>query len=195
MSPSFIETEIGHESQEGAIISGDYLDSPETYTIPIEEQNFQPLAVVGFSLRFPQDATTAEAFWKMLMEGRSAMTEYPKDRMNIDAFYHPDTTRQDTVSDPFILTPKMWYILRKLRRLLQNSGRIMLTQTKISARGGHFVTGELGAFDAPFFSITPAEASDMDPMQRGLLESAYRAFENGFGPLHHCFFLAIQSFY
>jgi len=37
----------------------------------------------------------------------------------------------------------------------------------------------MGAFDAPFFSITPAEASDMDPMQRGLLESTYRAFENG----------------
>jgi acyl transferase domain-containing protein len=50
------------------------------------------------------------------------------------------------------------------------------------ARGGHFVTQELGAFDAPFFSITPAEASDMDPMQRGLLESTYRAFENGQSP-------------
>ena len=38
---------------------------------------------------------------------------------------------------------------------------------------------DLGAFDAPFFSITPAEAADMDPMQRGLLETTYRALENG----------------
>lgn len=38
---------------------------------------------------------------------------------------------------------------------------------------------DLGAFDGPFFSITPAEAADMDPMQRGLLETTYRALENG----------------
>jgi acyl transferase domain-containing protein len=46
-------------------------------------------------------------------------------------------------------------------------------------RGGHFVKGDLGAFDAPFFSITPAEAAAMDPQQRTLLEVAYRALENG----------------
>lgn len=38
-----------------------------------------------------------ETFWQMLMEGRSAMTEVPQDRFNIDAFYHPDPTRLDTV--------------------------------------------------------------------------------------------------
>ncbi len=34
-------------------------------------------------------------------------------------------------------------------------------------------------FDADFFSISPAEAASMDPMQRWLLEAAYRALENG----------------
>lgn len=55
----------------------------------------------------------------------------------------------------------------------------------MSARGGHFVKQELGAFDTPFFSITPAEASGMDPMQRGLLETTYRAFENGSSSSNH----------
>ena len=56
------------------------------------------IAVVGFSIKFPQDSTSPQDFWQVLVEGRSAMTEFPKDRLNIDAFYHPDTSRHDTVS-------------------------------------------------------------------------------------------------
>ena len=47
----------------------------------------EPIAIIGFSLRFPQDATSPQKFWKMLMEKRSAMTDVPADRFNIDAFY------------------------------------------------------------------------------------------------------------
>jgi acyl transferase domain-containing protein len=46
-------------------------------------------------------------------------------------------------------------------------------------RGGHFLKEDLALFDAPFFSITSAEAASMDVQQRGILETAYRAFENG----------------
>lgn len=47
--------------------------------------------------------------------------------------------------------------------------------------GGHFIREDLAAFDAPFFSISPAEAAAMDPHQRIILEQVYRAFENGKG--------------
>ena len=46
-------------------------------------------------------------------------------------------------------------------------------------RGGNFVGENLAAFDAPFFSITPAEASCMDPQHRHMLETAYHALEDG----------------
>jgi acyl transferase domain-containing protein len=46
-------------------------------------------------------------------------------------------------------------------------------------RNGHFLKEDLGAFDAPFFSITATEAAGLDPQQRILLETAYRALENG----------------
>ena len=49
----------------------------------------------------------------------------------------------------------------------------------MNVKGAHFLEGDIAAFDAPFFSINPAEAASMDPQQRGLLETAYRAFENG----------------
>ncbi|KAJ5747735.1 uncharacterized protein N7511_009431 [Penicillium nucicola] len=44
--------------------------------------------------------------------------------------------------------------------------------------GGHFISGDLGAFDAPFFSLPAAEAEGMDPQQRIVLETAYQALEN-----------------
>ena len=50
---------------------------------------------------------------------------------------------------------------------------------QIKAKGGHFIQDDVAAFDAPFFSITPNEASCMDPMQRWLLETTYKALEDG----------------
>lgn len=46
-------------------------------------------------------------------------------------------------------------------------------------RGGNFIQENIAAFDAPFFSISAAEAAGMDPQQRVLLETTYRALENG----------------
>jgi acyl transferase domain-containing protein len=43
----------------------------------------------------------------------------------------------------------------------------------------HFLAEDMAAFDAPFFSISPNEAACMDPQHRHLLESVYRALENG----------------
>lgn len=71
---------------------------------PLQDQNgesrnnkLEPVAVIGYSLKFPQDAVSADSFWKMLIEKRCAMTEFPKDRINLNAFYHPDADRSDTV--------------------------------------------------------------------------------------------------
>jgi acyl transferase domain-containing protein len=63
----------------------------------IEQDQLEPLAVIGFSLKFPDDAISPDSFWKMMMEKRCASKEIPKDRMNIDALYHPDIERRDTV--------------------------------------------------------------------------------------------------
>ncbi|KAL6233132.1 hypothetical protein BDW75DRAFT_252201 [Aspergillus navahoensis] len=45
-------------------------------------------------------------------------------------------------------------------------------------RGAHFVDGDVGAFDAPFFTLSPAEAAEIDPQARTLLETTYHALEN-----------------
>ena len=56
-----------------------------------------PIAVIGLHLRFPGDATDPEAFYNLLLAGRSAVAEVPKDRYNVEAFYHPDAERGGTV--------------------------------------------------------------------------------------------------
>ncbi|CAG8978751.1 hypothetical protein HYALB_00011512 [Hymenoscyphus albidus] len=46
-------------------------------------------------------------------------------------------------------------------------------------RGGHFLSEDIGLFDAPFFNLTEKEAISLDPQQRLLLECTYEALENG----------------
>ncbi|TGO27881.1 hypothetical protein BPAE_0035g00240 [Botrytis paeoniae] len=48
----------------------------------------------------------------------------------------------------------------------------------INHKHGHFLKGDIGAFDAPFFSMPSEEAACMDPMQRWLLEVTYEALKN-----------------
>ncbi|KAL4877345.1 hypothetical protein BJY04DRAFT_222095 [Aspergillus karnatakaensis] len=56
-------------------------------------------------------------------------------------------------------------------------------QGAITTKKGHFLDDDIAAFDAPFFSITAAEAEGMDPQHRILLEVTYEAFENAGIPL------------
>jgi acyl transferase domain-containing protein len=58
---------------------------------------YEPLAIVGLAFRFPGDADSPEEFWRIMEERRCVMAEMPADRINIDAFYHDDTSRVDTV--------------------------------------------------------------------------------------------------
>src|SRR6476646_4718124 len=50
----------------------------------------EPIAVIGMACRFPGGADTPEAFWRLLAEARDAVTEVPRDRYDVDAFYDPD---------------------------------------------------------------------------------------------------------
>lgn len=49
-----------------------------------ERDPVDALAIIGLSVKFPQEATTPDAFWEMLREGRSAASRVPADRFNVD---------------------------------------------------------------------------------------------------------------
>ena len=53
-------------------------------------QSREPIAIVGIGCRFPGNADSPAAFWKLLCEGRDAISEVPPDRWLVDAFYDPE---------------------------------------------------------------------------------------------------------
>ena len=62
-----------------------------------DQNRFEPIAVIGMSLKFPGDAVSADALWDMLLSRRCVSKEFPKDRINIDAFYDPNPKRPNRV--------------------------------------------------------------------------------------------------
>ena len=56
-----------------------------------------PIAVVGFAGRFPGEATNARKLWDMCCQGKSAWSEVPKDRINAEAYFHPNYAKMGSV--------------------------------------------------------------------------------------------------
>ncbi len=170
MAPHFL-ADIAAEGADPSLPTSQGFDENSAQDMPHVPQDHdlvEPIAIVGFSLRFPQDATSVDSFWKMLMEGRCTATGFPEDRLSAAAIYHPDGTRRGTVSTN-----------ASKHGVVMHQDSTYADFQKVPVRGGHFVRGNIAAFDAPFFSISGAEATAMDPQQRGLLETTYRALENG----------------
>ena len=88
------------------------------------------VAVIGLGLRFPGNASSPDGLWNVLERKESQWSEFPKDRMNIDGYYHPSGDRQGSVSCTL-------------------SSMSKANSIKISFKGAHFLSGDVGAFDAP----------------------------------------------
>ncbi len=50
----------------------------------------EPIAIVGIGCRFPGGADSPEAFWRLLREGKDAVTEVPADRWDLQEWHDPD---------------------------------------------------------------------------------------------------------
>ncbi|KAI1489804.1 hypothetical protein F5X96DRAFT_639079 [Biscogniauxia mediterranea] len=64
----------------------------------LAQDGAMPIAVVGISGRFPGDASTPDRLWNMISQGRSAYSDVPKERYNIDGFVHPSGEHQGTTT-------------------------------------------------------------------------------------------------
>ena len=98
-SNSKIRSDVCEDKSTSAVPNIDCCDGPETGN-GSDQDKLEPIAIVGLACRFPQDATSPEAFWQMLIDARSAMTDVPRDRFNIDAFYDNKTNTPGMVLIP-----------------------------------------------------------------------------------------------
>ena len=74
------------------------------YNVNMDLDSTTPIAIVGLSFQLPGGAISEESLWSMLMEKRCASSDFPADRLDGSAFYHPDRTRGDSVSlEPHLL--------------------------------------------------------------------------------------------
>src|SRR5690606_17875642 len=50
----------------------------------------QPIAVIGIGCRLPGFVDGPESFWNLLESGTDAISEVPRDRWDVDAYYDAD---------------------------------------------------------------------------------------------------------
>ncbi|SHN35961.1 Acyl transferase domain-containing protein, partial [Streptomyces yunnanensis] len=63
----------------------------------LESEEQEPLAIVGMSCRYPGDVESPEDLWRLVDEGRDAITGFPDDRgWDVEALYDPDNERPRT---------------------------------------------------------------------------------------------------
>ena len=57
-----------------------------------EFQRSQPIALIGSGCRFPGGASNPSRLWEVLKSPKDLVKKVPKERFNIDGYYHPDGT-------------------------------------------------------------------------------------------------------
>lgn len=84
-------------------------------TSPLNE----PIAVVGSGCRFPGGASSPSKLWDLLKNPRDLSRKVPKERFNVDAFYHPDGSHHGRTNaryayfleeDPYAFDPAFFNI-------------------------------------------------------------------------------------
>ena len=155
---------------------------------PADGRMDDAIAVVGMACRFPGDATSVEAFWEMIRDGKDAWSEIPEDRFNAKGWYHPDPNRPGSVSRcslPCLADlPNMPCRSSSTSRVPTSSRTTLQRLMPRYVSIFFFWKADATACctdssSGQFFSISTAEAVSMDPQQRMLLEVVYEALDSG----------------
>ncbi|PJZ68820.1 hypothetical protein CH373_15490 [Leptospira perolatii] len=90
-NPSNSQRTNGHES--AVPING----TSNKSSAPPNTSNVEPVAIIGMSCKFP-GANSLEEFWKLLSEGKDAISEVPSDRWDVNEYYDASGVRPGTMN-------------------------------------------------------------------------------------------------
>ncbi|KAH8165552.1 hypothetical protein CIB48_g2685 [Xylaria polymorpha] len=62
-------------------------------TEPHASEALEPIAIIGMGCRWPGDSESPSELWDYLQAKKNSYSKFPADRINSDAFYHPDGNR------------------------------------------------------------------------------------------------------
>ena len=146
----------------------------------IGQARTEPIAIIGMGLRFPGGAHDAESFWHLLRDGIDAISEVPRDRWDIDAYYDPDVNAPGKMSTRFggfldgidrfdahffgiapreavSMDPQQRLLLEVAWEALENAGQ---APNKLSgSRTGIY----LGISNSDYFRVLLADTEKIDP--------------------------------
>ncbi|KAF2196495.1 ketoacyl-synt-domain-containing protein [Delitschia confertaspora ATCC 74209] len=58
----------------------------------------EPIAIVGSACRFPGESDSPSKLWALLRQPKDVQKEFPAERWNVNAFYHPDHLHHGTAN-------------------------------------------------------------------------------------------------
>ncbi|NGO73428.1 SDR family NAD(P)-dependent oxidoreductase, partial [Streptomyces boncukensis] len=72
-------------------LSGSADGEGERALVPAAGGEGEPIAIVGMACRYPGGVNSPEELWRLVAEGRDAISDFPADRgWDIDSIYHPE---------------------------------------------------------------------------------------------------------
>ncbi|CAN9190585.1 unnamed protein product [Alternaria alternata] len=87
----------------------------------------EPIAIVGLAFKLPQDIEDEASFWRILEQGQSVMTEWPKSRVDVNAFARSPEAALNTVgSDQGIFDAPFFSISSKEASAMDPQQRMLL---------------------------------------------------------------------
>lgn len=97
----------------------------------------EPIAIIGSGCRFPGGATTPSKLWDLLRNPRDLKREIPKDRFNVDRYYHPDNSHHGTsnvrhsyfLEDDFKLFDANFFGVKAVEALAMDPQQRLLLET------------------------------------------------------------------
>jgi myxalamid-type polyketide synthase MxaB len=160
------------------------LNEAATKLKAIEREKHEPIAIIGMSCRFP-GANSPEAYWELLRDGVDAITEVPKERWDMDAYYDPDPEAPGKIYTKlggFIekvdqFDPQFFGISYREAASMDPQQRLLLeVGWEALERAGQLPGGKTGVF----VGITGSDYAELIKLSQGTQLDAYFATGNIF---------------